>query len=133
MRYLLDVNVLLAAIWVTHAEHARADAWVQNKQLATCPITELGFLRISTHPKALKATMRDARRLLENFHSHLTPAFAADDLKPLKSNPPTSHEVTDHYLADLAASRGMKIATLDANLKHPAAELIPLSLGAPDK
>jgi toxin-antitoxin system PIN domain toxin len=125
MRYLLDVNVLLAAIWVTHTEHARADGWVQNKELATCPITELGFLRISTHPKALKATMGDARKLLEHFHSQLNPAFTTDDLKPLKSHPGTSDSVTDHYLADLAASRGMKLATLDANLKHPAAELIP--------
>jgi predicted nucleic acid-binding protein len=39
MRYLLDVNVLIAAIWVTHSEHARADAWVQKRELATCPIT----------------------------------------------------------------------------------------------
>jgi predicted nucleic acid-binding protein len=133
MRYLLDVNVLLAAIWVTHAEHARADAWVQNKELATCPITELGFLRISTHPKALKATMGDARKLLEDFHSQLTPTFAADDLEPLKSNPGTSDEVTDHYLAELAASRSMKLATLDDNLKHPAAEFIPVPPAAPAK
>ncbi len=125
MRYLLDVNLLLAAIWVTHSEHARADAWVRDKDLATCPITELGFLRISTHPKALKASMRDARKLLEDFHFHLHPAFAPDDLQPLKSAPATSHEVTDCYLADLATSRGMKLATLDASLKHPAAELIP--------
>src|SRR5258708_13845203 len=113
MRYLLDVNVLLAAIWVTHAEHARADAWVHNKELATCPITELGFLRISTHPKALKATMGDARRLLQDFHSQLNPAIAPDDLKALKSNPRTSHEVTDHYLADLAATRVMNVATYE--------------------
>jgi toxin-antitoxin system PIN domain toxin len=133
MKYLLDVNVLLAAIWVTHADHARADDWVQNKQLATCPITELGFLRISTHPKALKATMGDARRLLEDFHSQLAPAFAADDLKPLKSKPGTTDEITDHYLADLAASHGMKLATFDANLKHPAVELIPITPATPAK
>lgn len=125
MKYLLDVNVLIAAIWVTHSEHARADAWVQKKQLATCPLTELGFLRISTHPKALKATMADARKLLEHFHSQMAPVFAADDLQPLNSKPESSDEVTDFYLADLAASRGMKLATFDASLQHPAVELIP--------
>lgn len=124
MKYLLDVNVLLAAIWVSHSDHLKADAWVQKKELATCPVTELGFLRISTHPKALKATMADARRLLQGFHSAAGPHFLADDLKPLKSNPANTDEVTDHYLADLAASQGMKLATLDTGLKHPAAELI---------
>ncbi len=131
MKYLLDVNVLIAAVWVTHSEHVRADTWVQKKQLATCPITELGFLRISTHPKALKATMADARKLLEDFHSQMAPVFAADELKPLKSKPGSSDEVTDLYLADLAASRGMKLATFDANLRHPAAELIPAAPATP--
>ncbi len=41
MTYLLDVNVLIAAIWVPHNEHARADAWVQKNQLATCVIAGL--------------------------------------------------------------------------------------------
>jgi uncharacterized protein len=104
---------------------------VQKEQLATCPITELGFLRISTHPKALKATMADARKLLEDFHSQLAPAFAADALKPLKSSPRSRQEVTDHYLADLAASRGMKLATFDGTLKHPAAQLVPLAPASP--
>jgi predicted nucleic acid-binding protein len=133
MRYLLDVNVLLAAIWVKHSEHARTDGWLQTRDLATCPIADLGFLRISTHPKALKATMVDARKLLDHFYSQLSPAFIPDDLRPLKSHPGTSDSVTDHYLADLAASHGMKLATLDANLKHPAAELIPVAPQAPTK
>jgi predicted nucleic acid-binding protein len=130
MRYLLDVNVLVAAIWVTHSEHVRADAWVRSNEVATCPIAELGFLHISTHPKALKATMADARRLLEDLHTQLAPAFAPDDLMPLKSKPGSSDQVTDHYLGDLAASRGMKLATFDANLRHPAAELIPATPAA---
>lgn len=60
MKYLLDVNLLIAAVWTTHADHTKADAWITGKQLALCPITELGFLRISTHPRGLNSAMQGA-------------------------------------------------------------------------
>ena len=47
MTYLLDVSTLLAFLWQTHAFHQRASGWLEGKKLAVCPITELGFLRIS--------------------------------------------------------------------------------------
>lgn len=47
-----------------------------------------------------------------------------DDLAPLDSKPKVSEEVTDTYLADLAAKHGFKFSTLDGGIKHPAAELI---------
>ena len=33
-------------------------------------------------------------------------------------------EVTDTYLADLAAKHGFKLGTLDGGIKHPAAVLV---------
>jgi len=51
VKYLLDVNVLLAAIWKNQPDHTKADAWVQGKGLATCPLSELGFLRITQRQK----------------------------------------------------------------------------------
>ena len=53
MKYLLDVNALIASIWTDHASHPVADSWVRGKSLASCALSELGFLRISTHPKHL--------------------------------------------------------------------------------
>ncbi len=47
MRYLLDINVLLAAAWANHPHFAAADAWLKGKSVVVCPISELGFLRIS--------------------------------------------------------------------------------------
>jgi len=55
MKHLLDVNVLLAAIWQRHPDFPKADAWLIGRQVATCPLSELGFLRVSTAPKALNA------------------------------------------------------------------------------
>jgi len=42
-------------------------------------------------------------------------------LPALESNPQKSDEVTDRYLAELAARHDLKLATLDGGIKHPAA------------
>ena len=114
MKYLLDVNALIAAIWKNHPDHAATDAWLAGKELATCPISELGFLRVSTNPKALNAEMTTTRQLLEAFLQKHKAQFVADDLPALDAPAQKSGQVTDHYLAELAVSNGMKLATLDA-------------------
>jgi uncharacterized protein len=124
MKYLLDISALIAVIWTDHASHAATERWLKGKDLATCPLTELGFLRISTNSKALGATMRDARKLLEDFLSSHDVEFVSADLPALRSSAQKSEEVTDCYLAELAASKAMKLATLDQGIVHGAAELI---------
>jgi uncharacterized protein len=124
MNLLLDVNVLLAGIWSTHPLHARAFDWLQDKAVVVCPVTELGFLRISTNKKAIGVEMEKAREALRRFIHETGAQRISDDLPALNSNPRTSDEVTDHYLADLAVKHGLKLATFDARLKHPSAELI---------
>ena len=124
MKYLLDVNVLLAAIWRNHPDFGTADAWIRVRALATCPLSELGFLRVSTNPKALKADMATARQLLKGFIEKNQVEFVADALPALQSKPTKSEEVTDLYLAELASKNQMKLATLDGNIHHPAVELI---------
>lgn len=124
MRYLLDVNVLLAANWQHHPQHAKAFAWLAGKEVALCPVSELGFLRISTHKKAMNAPMEDAMKTLTTFISQRKPVRIADDLPALESHPKNSEQVTDHYLAALADRHGCKLATLDEGIAHPAVELI---------
>jgi hypothetical protein len=43
----------------------------------------------------------------------------------LKSSARRSGALTDLYLADPTASKGMKLATLASGIKHPAARVIP--------
>ena len=124
-RYLLDVKPLIAAAWKDHVDHAKADSWVAGKDLATCPLSELGFLRVSTQPKAIGATMRDARKLLDDFCTKHAVEFIPAGLPALQSHPGKSQEVTDHYLAELAAQKGFKLATLDGKIVHSAVEVIP--------
>jgi predicted nucleic acid-binding protein len=103
MKHLLDVNVLLAAIWVEHPHHNRAFSWLAGKDIVLCPLCELGFLRISSNKNAINAPMEKARDLLEKFAEERKVERIHDDLTPLDSHPKTSQEVTDCYLADLSA------------------------------
>jgi len=116
MKYLLDVNVLLAANWETHLHHAKAKVWIEGKEIALCPISELGFLRISTNKKAFNLPVEDARKLLESFSKQHKAARISDDLPALDAKAKTSDEVTDSYLAALAAKHGLKLATFDAGI-----------------
>ena len=124
MKHLLDVNVLLASVWTSHPQHAAATSWLAGKAVVVCPISELGFLRISTQKKAFNFTMADARNGLEKFLSERKAAHIPDDLPALDSKPATSEQVTDNYLADLAEKHGLKLATLDAGIKHASVELV---------
>jgi hypothetical protein len=68
--------------------------------------------------------MKHARTSLERFVRERQTEWIADDLPALKSHPAKTDQVTDHYLADLASKHGLKLATLDGQLKHPSVELV---------
>lgn len=125
MTWLLDVNVLLAAIWDNHPLHQRAFDGIKGKAIAVCPLTELGFIRISTNPKAtINAPMSKARELLQRFIDERNAHRIPDDLPALESRAAKSDEVTDSYLADLAARHDMKLATMDGRVRHSFVALI---------
>ena len=124
MKHLLDVNALIAAIWTSHPHHPKVSAWLAGKSVLLCPVTELGFLRISTNRKVLAVTMADARSALERFAKDQKAERIPADLEALESHPSKSEEVTDIYLADLAAKHGSKLGTMDGGIIHPAVESI---------
>ena len=117
MSHLLDVNLLLACAWSGHANHARANRWLNSTAaFATAPITQMGFLRVSMST-AYGASFADARTALAAIlqlpsHRFLTDGTQADSLPALS----ISKDVTDAHLVRLAASHGLKVATLDGNL-----------------
>ena len=121
--HLLDVNVLLAAIWEDHPHYTKASAWLPGKTVLLCPIVELGFLRISTQ-KVINVPMEKARHLLETFASERKAERIADDLPALESHPAKSDQVTDTYLADLAEKHGARLATFDKGIPHAAVDVI---------
>ena len=123
-RHLLDVNVLLAAIWFNHPQHGKAFTWLSGKSILLCPLAELGFLRISTNQKALNVPMEHARKLLAQFVTDRKAERIPDDLPALDSRPKVSEQVTDLYLAELAARHGARLATFHQKIKHSAVDVI---------
>jgi len=122
--YLLDVSTLVALLWRSHASNGKAMAWATGKNLAVCPVTELGFIRVVTSP-AFNATMAQARETLKDFIEKEAPEFIHADARALDGiAAPTSSKTTDWYLANLAGAHGMRWATLDKKANHPNAELV---------
>jgi hypothetical protein len=64
--YLLDISALLAWLWDEHEHHRRVLTWEAGTNVAVCPLTELGFLRISTS-SAFGASMEQAREMLQDW------------------------------------------------------------------
>lgn len=125
MTYLLDISTLLALLWELHVHNARVTRWQGTVKVALCPLTELGFLRISTQP-AFGATVAEARRMLRDWKHAQAPKFVPCDLEALQTDEPrTGTRTTDFYLASLAAKHGMQLATLDEGIGHKAAFVIP--------
>ena len=63
MTDLLDVNLLISLAWPNHVHHASALAWFgarDGQPWATSPVTEAGFVRVSSNPSAIRAARRAA-------------------------------------------------------------------------
>ena len=57
---LLDVNVLIALAWANHQHHDAAHHWFASQRSgpwATCPLTQVAFVRISANPRIVDATV----------------------------------------------------------------------------
>ncbi len=129
MTYLLDVNVLVSLGVLHHEFHDRVAAWVRGSapQLATCPITELGFVRVLAQAPSYGFTVAQARALLLRMKKagEEPLAFFADghDISHLPAWGKEPWQTTDAHLAALAVANGAVLATLDR--KIPGAFLIP--------
>ena len=121
MTYLLDVSAVLALLLRKHQNHARMREWQAGKELAICPIVELGFLRVSA--RIYNCELEDSRRILAEFKKRAI--FLPDSLSALDGqSAPVANKTTDWYLANLAEAHGMKWVTLDTRAEHPAAVVI---------
>ena len=106
--------MLLACAWESHGQHVHARTWLERqKSFATCPISQLGFLRVSLSP-AFRANHADALAALKDIIDRKEALFLSDDAAPT-GLPAVSHhaDITDAYLVTLARARGAKLATLD--------------------
>lgn len=127
--HLLDVNVLIAIAWPQHTHHGAARAWFAAQAAhgwATTPITESGFVRVSSNPKAVgdARTPVEAAALLTALRGFGRWTFWADNVQ-LAANMRGVYgfrQVTDAHLLQLAHDHGGSVATFDVGLMRLADE-----------
>ena len=89
MIFLLDVNALLAMRYKDHVHYERVHTWVSQLVaergqdqvvFATCPITELGFVRVGSGTAAYAANVDNSRDDLQDLKASRNMLFVPDDL-----------------------------------------------------
>jgi toxin-antitoxin system PIN domain toxin len=121
---LLDVNALVALVWDTHIHHTAIRRWFAANSAqgwATCPVTESGFVRVSSNSKALPAAISTAaaREVLAAMRRVGSHRFLQDDVSMVDPDVPATsghRQVTDAHLLTLARRRGVPLVTFDAGL-----------------
>ena len=125
--YLLDINVLVALMWTNHEHHDVASAWYRTHQRngwATCPLTEAGFVRISSNPRIFPHAPVPAKAMELLRVNTTVPAhrFWKDDIPLAQAIAPFGmrfnghQQTTDAYLFGLAIYKRGILATFDAGL-----------------
>ncbi len=133
MRYFLDVNALIALGISRHEFRGRVRTWIASlsangiPELATCSITELGFVRIVSQIAAYNVTFDQAKMQLDILKASTAHRFSFlnddHDISKLPSWVKTAKQTTDGHLLELANANGCKLATFDENI--PGAFVIP--------
>ncbi|HTQ69561.1 MAG TPA: TA system VapC family ribonuclease toxin [Solirubrobacteraceae bacterium] len=121
---LLDVNALVALAWDSHVHHARMRAWFAANGpagWATCPLTESGFVRVSSNPKVLPSAIgvAAAREVLSGLRAAPGHRFLVDDVSLSDDDVPViagHRQVTDAHLLTLARRRNVHLVTFDAGI-----------------
>jgi predicted nucleic acid-binding protein len=127
------VNVLVALGLLQHEFHERVAGWVRTlasrgiPELATCSITELGFVRVLAQAPQYGFTITHARTALLRLKTgnSLRFTFIPDDhdVSHIPAWVKTAKQITDGHLVQLAKAKNAILATLDERL--PGAFLIP--------
>ena len=131
--WLLDVNVLLAWLWPAHEAHKAASSWMHNhlqEPWATCPITEMGFLRIVTtrsfspHAPVWAEAVEILRKQTEDSrHSFWQDSLTSAELdKRLGRRIKSPSLISDAYLLTLAMQNGGRMVTFDYRMETLAPE-----------
>jgi toxin-antitoxin system PIN domain toxin len=124
----LDVNVLLALAWPNHQHHDRAHEWFLRESSygwATCALTQLAFVRLSSNPAYTPAavTPAEAAALLIALTSHVAHRILSE-LPPvaveLFARAAGHRQTTDAYLVHLAEHHAGRIVTFDAPMRQHA-------------
>jgi hypothetical protein len=129
--YLLDLNVLIALVDSGHQHYQKAQDWFISSgkdHVGLCPLTEAGFLRITTNPAYRPAprTIEEAIAILQVLKGH--PRFGFWEIKEswvdltarFALRISGHRQVTDAYLLGLAIKAGGVLVTFDKSILYMA-------------
>lgn len=134
MRYLLDVNVLMAITWPTHVAHIKAQSWFLesgNSGWVTSPGTESGFIRLSSNPLIVGevVTPNTCAGVLESLKKVGEYGFVTDGIELAQELAKSDvsltgyRQVSDAHLALVAQTNRCVFATLDSGAADLAQRL----------
>lgn len=126
MRALLDVNVLIALLDAAHVHHAEANAWLKEQLVhgwASCPITQIGCVRIMSQPAypgavpAAEIANRLAEACVHEAHEFWPADVNLMGARAVRWSHVLGHrQVTDTYLLALAVHHGGRFVTFDGRI-----------------
>jgi toxin-antitoxin system PIN domain toxin len=131
VRFLLDVNVLVALAFPPHSAHKRAHSWFQqeaDRQWASCALTQAGFLRVAS--RVLGGSRDDVRKALAGLERDCQSSsheyWPVDiDLRDLSDSHRSRligpNQIADMQLLLLAHRHRGQLATFDAGIRELAA------------
>jgi toxin-antitoxin system PIN domain toxin len=135
---LLDLNVLLALAWPNHQFHAAATERLDARdRWATCALTQLGFIRLSSNPAAVQAmkTPQEAALLLaqivsDPLHVYVEslPAPVGKEFQPAFGKITGNKQVMDAYLLNLARLHKAAFVTFDTRLRELAGTAMKIEI-----
>ncbi len=123
---LLDANVLIAASVSDHEHHERARSWLTaDRRFATCPSTQGSLIRFIVRVASTDHAIDALAMLTTNDRHEFWPDAAPYDATVLR-NVIGHRQVTDAYLAALAARKRSRLATFDSGLSLLRPDLVDL-------
>jgi hypothetical protein len=130
-RHLLDLNALIALADPDHLHYHAMQNWFDaagNKDWGVCPLTEAGFIRVTTNPayRGPSRTVAQAATILGQFALHpgyrywpIAESWSAVTA-PFSARLLGHQQVTDAYLLGLAIKEKGVLVTFDKGIRYMA-------------
>lgn len=113
----------MALLWENHEHHPIARRWFPSvTNFATCPVSQLGFARVSSHsilgygmtPDQAFGVLR--RLLADSRHRFISDDLSCEDRVVRTDLMGGPNQITDRYLVALARQHKLRLATFDEPL-----------------
>lgn len=120
MKYLLDINTLIALAYANHTGHDQTEGWFKDQwggDYYFCSLLEMGFVRVSLQAK-FEPSIQSAVARLGVMKDALDACTITDDLtaQDLPAYVRAPKQVSDGHFLALAHRHDINFVTLDQHI-----------------